>query len=135
MFIHLTRQDKVQQAVSYLKAEQSGLWHRAADGSELERLAPPGVLGYDADGLSTRFDRFIDYDRQWQAWFDAQAIAPVRLTYEELSADPMATLRALLAEMGVSPDAAKGVVPGVAKLADKTSEEWAVRFRAERGIA
>ncbi|WP_333587709.1 Stf0 family sulfotransferase, partial [Phenylobacterium sp.] len=35
LFIHLSRADKVDQAVSCLKAEQTGLWHVAADGSEL----------------------------------------------------------------------------------------------------
>jgi LPS sulfotransferase NodH len=36
LYIHLSRQDKVAQAVSLLKAKQSGLWHRAADGTERE---------------------------------------------------------------------------------------------------
>ena len=36
LYIHLSRRDKVAQAVSLLKAKQSGLWHRAADGTERE---------------------------------------------------------------------------------------------------
>ncbi len=41
LFIHLTREDKLAQAVSYVMATQTGLWHRAPDGRELERLSPP----------------------------------------------------------------------------------------------
>ena len=48
LFIHLTRQDKVEQAVSYVKANQSGLWHAAPDGTELERLSPPADPVYSA---------------------------------------------------------------------------------------
>lgn len=32
LYIHLSRQDKLAQAISLIRAEQSGLWHRAADG-------------------------------------------------------------------------------------------------------
>ncbi|MEO0999464.1 MAG: Stf0 family sulfotransferase, partial [Pseudomonadota bacterium] len=42
-FLHLSRADKLAQAVSRVMAEQTGLWHRRADGSELERLAPPAA--------------------------------------------------------------------------------------------
>ena len=46
-FVHLTRQDKLAQAVSMVRAEQTGLWHRHADGRELERLAPASAPIYD----------------------------------------------------------------------------------------
>ena len=32
------REDKVGQAISRLKAEQTGLWHKFSDGTERERL-------------------------------------------------------------------------------------------------
>ena len=48
LFVHLTRRDKVAQAVSYVKARQTGLWHAAPDGTELERLSPPQKPAYDA---------------------------------------------------------------------------------------
>ncbi|BFL83411.1 hypothetical protein LFREDSHE_18610 [Shewanella baltica] len=47
-YVHLIRENKVAQAVSRLKAEQSGLWHLGADGTERERLkfgqAPSMIL-------------------------------------------------------------------------------------------
>ena len=51
LYLFLSRGDKVGQAVSRLKAEQTGLWHRAADGSERERSAPPRPPAYDRDRL------------------------------------------------------------------------------------
>ena len=54
LFVHLTRRDKVAQAVSYVKAQQTGLWHAAPDGTELERLSRPQEPAYDASEIRTR---------------------------------------------------------------------------------
>lgn len=131
-FIHLTRMDKVEQAVSYLKAEQTGLWHQAPDGTELERISPPAPPQYDAAAIQERYDRFQAFDRGWTRWFTAEGIHPIRITYEALSADPIGTLRDLLDQLGLERMAASGVTPMVAKLADHTNADWATRFRAER---
>lgn len=134
LFIHLTRPDKVAQAVSGLKAEQTGLWHLAPDGTEIERSAPPAEPAYDGAGLRRLYDEFTGFDAAWPAWFAAEGISPLRITYDELSADPRTTLRRVLTALGLDPIAADPVVPGVAKLADRMSEEWVSRFRAENGM-
>src|SRR5215813_13643571 len=51
LYIHLKRADKVAQAVSLMKAELSGLWHIAPDGTEIERLSAPQELVYDFERL------------------------------------------------------------------------------------
>ena len=51
LFIHLTRQNKLDQAISLVKANQTGLWHKSADGSDLERTAPHQDPIYDVDGI------------------------------------------------------------------------------------
>lgn len=131
LFLHLTRRDKVEQAVSYVKAQQSGLWHVAPDGTELERLSLPHEPAYDADALRTRLEEMTGYDRDWERWFAAERISPLRITYEALSEDPIHALRRILDRLGLSPDHADGAEPGVAKLADRTSRDWVERFRAE----
>lgn len=135
LFIHLTRHDKVEQAVSYVKAEQSGLWHMAPDGTELERLAPHRDPVYDGTGIRAAVELMTAYDRDWTQWFEREGIEPLRLDYDALSANPSGTLRRVLERLGVNPEAAQGVGPGVRKLADGTSREWAARFRSEFGIA
>lgn len=132
-FVHLTREDKLDQAISYVKAEQSGLWHQAPDGTEIERLSPPAEPVYDADRLQTQINRFTQFDADWQAWFSAQSITPCRITYSDLAADPQSTLRTLLKTLGQDPIAADAVQPAVAKLADTINQSWAARFRADRG--
>ena len=131
-FVHLTRRDKVAQAVSYVKASQSGLWHMAPDGTELERLSPPREPRYDVEALRTQYAEMTEADRAWERWFDQQEIRPLRLTYEDLAADPAAVLRKVLGHLGLNADAAAGARPPVARLADATSRDWVERFRAER---
>jgi LPS sulfotransferase NodH len=132
-YIHLERLDKVAQAISRLRAEQSGLWHRAADGSERERAAPSAPETYDADLLASLVREAEADNASWEAWFAAQGIAPLRLTYEDLSAAPQAVLAKVLSALGQDPAIAAAIQVQTAKLADATSREWAARFRREAG--
>ncbi len=135
LYIYLRREDKVAQAVSRAMAEQTGLWHRAADGRELERTAPAAEPVYDADLIASHVAALSDLDEAWARWFHAEGIDPLRLSYEELAAAPGAQLRRILMRLGLDPAAADGVVPSVAKLADEVSAAWVRRFRAERTAA
>lgn len=130
-YIHLYREDKVEQAVSYVRAQQSGLWHVAADGSELERVAPHRDPHYDAVAIEAQVKIFGDYDRLWSAWFTHERIEPLRVPYARLADDPVAVTRQLLAGLGLDPHAADHIAPGVRKMADAITEDWLSRFRAE----
>ena len=133
LFLHLTRQDKVAQAVSFLKAEQTGLWHVAPDGSDYERTGQ-GEPAYDGDAIRAKVEMLTAYDSDWTAWFHQQGIEPLRLAYHELSAAPAATLRRVLESLELDPQAADGIEPGVRKMADARSQDWIARFRAEAGL-
>jgi len=130
-FIHLSRADKLAQAVSLLKAEQSGLWHVAPDGAELERSAPHREPVYDGAALGACIAMLEGYERAWEDWFAREGVTPLRISYDELSADPLAVLRRALDHLGKDSSAADGVMPGVKKLADGTSDDWIARYRAE----
>ena len=131
LFIYLTRTDKVDQAVSYVRASQGGLWHKAPDGTELERLSPHRDPVYDSAEIRAQFEEFVAYDQAWQQWFAAEGIEPLQLTYDSLSSDPLGTLREVLERLGLDPSAAEGVEPGTAKLADAVSRDWVERFRRD----
>jgi LPS sulfotransferase NodH len=134
LFVHLTRPSKIDQAVSYTKAQQTGLWHMAPDGSELERNAPHSEPFYDAARLQSCFETMTRYDREWNDWFARECIEPLRLSYDDLSLDPSRVLRLVLDKLGLNRQAATGVTPDVRKLADSVSNDWAVRLRAELSL-
>ena len=134
LFVFLSRRDKVDQAVSYVRAQQTGLWHVAPDGTELERLSPPRMPVYDAGEIGRWVEVMTAYDRDWEGWFQRQGIDPLRISYDALAAEPIELLRHLLDQLGLDRDAAHGITPGVRKLADDISRDWGARFRSENGI-
>lgn len=133
-FIHLTRANKVAQAVSRLKAEQTGLWHRAPDGTEIERLAPPAAPEYDAEAIAAHYATLTQYDADWRAWFATHHYAPLAVDYDALARDPQAALARVLDAIGQDPAIARTLETPVAKLADEVNIAWETRFRAERNL-
>lgn len=128
-YLYLSRKDKVEQAVSLLKAEQSGLWHVNADGTERERLKPEQTTAYDSVLLSEFVATLKEHDLAWKRWFFEQGIDPVCVTYESLASKPQAVLGNVLSTLGIDPSIARGVEPVTTKLADSESSDWATRFR------
>lgn len=101
--VHLSRDDKDAQAASLLRATRTGLWHRAADGSERERTAPVSGLAWGAEAQAATRDALAADDAGWDGFFAAHAITPYRLRYETLAADPHLALAGLLAALGQDP--------------------------------
>ncbi len=131
-YVWLARRDKLAQAVSYVKAQQSGLWHKAPDGTELERLSPPRRPVFDRDAITRQIAAFEQADAAWAAWFEAVGVDPLCISYDALAAAPRAVLAEVLTFLGKDPAlAAKAEIP-VARLADQQSRDWARRFLAGR---
>jgi len=132
-FLHLSRADKLAQAVSLVRAEQTGLWHIAPDGRELERLAPPQPPRYDFARIAQTLSRLEQQEAAWLRWFAAQGFEPLPLTYEELATDPARTLLRVCRFLELPAPSEERPRPSVAKLADALSADWMRRFREERG--
>ncbi|MEM1079459.1 MAG: Stf0 family sulfotransferase [Pseudomonadota bacterium] len=134
-FLHLSRADKVAQAVSRLRAEQGGLWHARADGSALERSAPTAPLHYDRAAIAAHVAELSRWDEAWAAWFAQEGITPLRLSYAALAETPRNVLAQALGYLGRDASAASGVRIPTARLANAESAEWVARFRAETDAA
>ncbi|MEO9895047.1 MAG: Stf0 family sulfotransferase [Paracoccaceae bacterium] len=131
LFTHLTRTNKLDQAVSLVKALQSGLWHLASDGTEIERTAQPKPLVYDDVSISRELKSMNALEDAWIIWFEQQKLDPLQVTYADLSQRPKATLARILKALGQPIVNVQDITIGVAKLADQTNQEWVDRFRAE----
>ncbi|TPM90340.1 Stf0 family sulfotransferase [Mesorhizobium sp. B2-1-3A] len=131
LYIHLSRENKLAQAISLIKAQQTGLWHIAPDGTEIERVAPAQEPQYDFERIKGELAELESYDAAWNIWFTAQGITPLRVGYEHLSADPAAALLGICEALGVQLPNADDIRPGVAKLADETSLDWMRRYRLD----
>lgn len=131
LFIHLTRENKLDQAISYVRAMQSGLWHMAPDGTEIERLSEPKKPTYDAAAISSQLELLMQMDTEWQTWFRSEGIKPLRFSYDELSAAPYATLVRVLGALGLERQPRAEITPPTAKLADAINRKWTERFQQE----
>jgi LPS sulfotransferase NodH len=134
LFIYLTRADKLDQSISFVKATQTGLWHKAPDGTELERLSPPQDPLYDQDALARTLGDLTAMDEDWKTWFAREQIDPLCIDYDELSARPSEILAQILRKLGLPAEIADTIKPNTAKLSDLTNQIWAQRFRATRDL-
>lgn len=131
LFVHLTRQNKLDQAISVVKAMQSGLWHKAPDGTEIERNGMGQELAYDANAISAELTGFEKADDEWKAWFEVEDLEPLRIDYDDLSGSPYTQLSQITEMLGFKYEPSdKNTVP-VAKLSDEINRDWADRFRSD----
>lgn len=128
LFVHLTREDKLAQAVSLVIAQQTGLWHITASGAERERLAPPAPPRYDRDRITQALSDLTGQDRLWADWFTRTGIRPIRLTYKALSADPGAEVARLCRSLGVAPPGPQPLRPDLGRLSNAVNTDWINRF-------
>lgn len=135
VFIHLHREDTIAQAISLLRAEQSGLWHKAADGTDIERLEPTQAQGYDFDRLQDHVERLTSQKAGWQRWFQDQGLSPILVTYTELTDHPAQILRRICKAARVAAPQSSCIKPVTAKLRDSTSDAWRARYLKEAGLS
>ena len=131
LFIHLSRADKLAQAVSLVKAEQTGLWHIGLDGRELERLKPPEPPQYDFARITAVLAELEQFDADWLRWFEAEAITPLCVSYEAMSVDTVAVVGRICLALGGKVPVLDNLTPSVAKLADATNAVWVRRYRLD----
>ena len=131
-YIYLSRKDKIAQAISLLRAQQSGLWHIHPDGTERERLTPGHTPVYDGKALSKLVTEIKQHDAAWVSWFGRQKIQPFSVTYEALCAAPQSIIADILSSMNLDPIHAHSIQPMTAKLSNNESKQWAKRFREEQ---
>lgn len=121
-FIHLSRQDRVRQAVSSLVAIHSRQW-RSIPGQG--RQQPEEEVCYDYErilGLIAYADRSHTH---WRSFFSANSLQPYTIGYEDLVAEKSPALRTLLTQLGYSGD-----LPArrMQRQADARSEKLLARF-------
>ena len=123
LYVHVTRDDKVAQAVSLWRAAQTLAWRAEEGGREHEAVYHAGAIGHLVAQLT-------EQDEAWRAWFAANGIEPLTIAYEELAADAAATAGAVLAHVGA--ETAEIPAPPLRRQGDDRSTRWVERFRGGR---
>lgn len=124
-WIHVTRADKVAQAVSLWRALQTRAWSAADEPGPVEPV-------YHARGIAHLRDQLAAHDAAWRAWFPGQGLEVHVVEYERFAADHAATLEGVLDHLGLEvvriPD------PPIDRQGDARSDEWVARFNEEKEL-
>lgn len=134
LFVYLTRNNKLEQAISYVIASQTGLWHKEPNRQELGRLSALQEPVYDAVAIQQHMTELAAMDNSWISWFSNEGISPQRINYEDLSEDPISITGELLQRLGLDDGLTIGLEIPVVKLANSVNSQWALRFRSDNSF-
>lgn len=129
-FVYLHRDDVLAQAVSWLRAEQTGTWYIGGHGEIGGGAAGGRSPHYDASGIDRWMRTIREHNAAWQAWFAATGIRPHTVRYEDLDADPGAVVRGILDFLGLALPEGRTLRAWHSRQADALNAEWMARYRA-----
>ena len=125
-YVYITREDQIRQAVSWVRARQSGVWDQRSPRVE---LAPPS---YDFEAIRKRLEVIRSGEAGWEAWFAKSGIEPLRIRHEQLMAEFEPTVRRVLRHIGVEEaDTVPVPEPVWRPLSGPERDLWTKRFRDE----
>lgn len=125
-FIWVTRRDKVRQAVSLYRAQQSDIWMESGHGVRPE-------LQFKLRNIRWAIRGLVWEEAYWSDFFTGAGIAPYTVVYEDLVMRYDATVREVLQFLDLSlPAGASLPPPRLRKQADDLSEAWVRRYYREQ---
>jgi LPS sulfotransferase NodH len=129
-FVYVRRDDVLAQAVSWLRAEQTGTWYLDGNGE----ISGDGDTGraprYDRQQITELLRNIHEHNAAWQAWFTSAGIQPYEVRYEALAAEPVAVTRGILNFLGLHLPEGHVIVPRHRRQADTLNQQWAARYRS-----
>ena len=125
-FVHLWREDVLAQAVSWARAEQTGVWHRPNDVGD---AAEPSFDREQIAALCATIDR---HNGAWHDWFAGNGVEPLEVRYEDLNRDPVGEARDVLQRLGIDVPAATALEVRDRRLRDEVNDDWIARYRTGR---
>ena len=125
-YVWMTRRDKLRQAISRLRTDQTGRWWRHQGDLDLPVPKPR----FNRKEIERRLEEIRFQEAEWQTFFDASGTEPVVVVYEDLVGSYEATAKRVAKELGI-------VVPrkvwfGERQLlsqSDATTDRWVERFK------
>jgi trehalose 2-sulfotransferase len=123
-FIWLRRDDTVAQAVSHLRALQTGVWYAG------DPRNAGGEPRFDLATLDHLVAEIAEHNHSWQEWFAEQGATPLCLTYELVAKEPTTAARMVLDFLDLRTDVPLEVQ--TEQQADEVNAEWVTRYRTLR---
>ena len=128
LWVFVTRQDKVSQAVSLWKAIQNWTWKRdEGDGGLISH-----DLHYNFEAIKHLVAQLELHDREWMQFFAASGLAPHVVVYEHLAKNYEQTAIDIVHSLGVQESAEPVFAQRrMTRQADALNQEWIERFHTD----
>jgi LPS sulfotransferase NodH len=129
--VHVTRRDRVRQAVSWARMAQDGVWVVSDD----EPARPSATPRYDAGLIGDLEALIAESESGWREVFDELGLTPYDVVYEELVADGglERAVLGILDHLGLDAGGLTGLPrPRTHRQSDDLNEVWVARYIAER---
>jgi LPS sulfotransferase NodH len=120
--VWLTRDNKLEQAVSWHRAQSSGLWHRT------DTAQPQRPFDFCVEEALSFYDEILRREALWQNYFATREVKPFVLTYETLCHDPLASVRAIASYVGIDSTSIVHVQSPLRIVRDKQTTEFVRRI-------
>ena len=127
-FVYLHRDDVLAQAVSWHRAEQTGVWHQT---DREEPTRPEQEPRFDFDQIRKLVQTIEAHNSAWRAWFASVGIQPHEVRYEDLDADPVGVASEILDFLGPELPPERLIKTSHGRMADEVNAQWIDRYRAE----
>ena len=123
VYVHVYRPDVVSQAVSFWRAVQTRVWRGHPDPERDSQAV------YHAGAIAHIVKNLRDQENSWRAWFAAESITPIDISYPVLWRNLTSIVGQVLEALGQDPGLAPP--PMLERQADQRSDEWVDRYREE----
>jgi len=133
-YIHLERENKVRQAISYYRAMHSQVWWKFVNQPANYQYAEPvqpEVLEFNFDAILGYLNTLTQENQSWVTQFQLEGITPLHITYEELSEDPSDVINLMMDFLEV-PRVKVSLEPNTIQQSDALTDEWEARFLSHR---
>jgi LPS sulfotransferase NodH len=128
-YIHISRRDKVRQAISLWRAIQSWSWRQEQDGTAGTASRPPRELVFNYAAIDHLVQRTLVHEEAWAHYFAQNAIQPFSVVYEELEQGYEETALQILHYLKIPlPPTVTFGERQMKRQADMLSEEWYERY-------
>ena len=122
--VYLRRRDRAAQAVSYARADLSGVWRKEQESAE----APNPEYSDQAVEAAERGIAF--QESVWERMFNDLRLEPLILWHEDVIADQNAASQQVASFLGVTiVPAATVAIPEIEKQSEGDSHQWLARYR------
>jgi len=127
-YIWMRRRNRVEQAVSWAMACQTGVWAKKRGANPKPRAMPR----FDFKVIDEWCKRVAEHETAWENYFRENQIEPLVLFYEDVVDSKRAAAKRVLEFLGLPFSPTIEIAPSFQKQATRMSDKWAAAYLKEK---